>query len=101
MPLEIAFPALSITCVDVSGHVSDHRGSKGVHLATWEVEPTMPTLQCRRQSSRLVSDHRGSKGVHLATWEVEPTMPTLQCRRQSSRLSVSPRLPGRACSEGS
>jgi hypothetical protein len=26
--------------------VSDHRGSKGVHLATWEVEPTMPTLQC-------------------------------------------------------
>src|SRR5262245_17989134 len=30
--------------------VSDHRGSKGVHLATWEVEPTMPTLQCRRQS---------------------------------------------------
>jgi Phosphate transporter family len=40
-------------------HVGGHRGSKGVHVTTWEVTPAMPPSQCGRQSSSLTSspDH--------------------------------------------
>src|ERR1700745_4009365 len=31
-------------------NLSSHRDSKGVHLATWEVKPTMATSQCVQQS---------------------------------------------------
>src|SRR5262249_33617140 len=34
-------------------YVSDHRGSKGVYLAIWEMKPTIPTSSCRHRPSRL------------------------------------------------